>query len=844
VNKKAAMIAVVMALVWLTGPDRGGRAWAQEPPPPLAPPQPPATTPAGTPAGTKPGGEAITTGNGTLKINFPEMDLESVLRNFSAITGKSFILDAIPKGQVITIGPIGPVEIPRDQALRLFMLIMDLNGFVVVRTSVDGVYKVVKKTEAMKEPTLPLYGPGRAPEATETMVTRFIQLKHLASSDVVAQLNQLSSKDGGTVVAYPALNMLIIMDTAINIERMLNVLRIIDVPSPAPAIEIITLKYSNPAEMAAILGQIFESTTATTASRTASTRATPNRRPAATPPGAPPAAPQPAAPTPPPSPGGGGEGGEIVTKFIPIERLNGLIVIADKSALRQIKEMIAKIDIDAGMAGTIHVYYAQNATAAELAAILSSLGGRGGGATSSTTPTTTRPSPMTSPGMSSTGMNSTGMSSTGLGATGMNSMSPMASSYASSTRARGGVGGTVSLPGILNNDINITSDEATNSLIVVATPQDWSILRTVLVKLDIPRRQVFVEAVLMEITYDEKTSGGTSLHGASPLQDNGVLLAGSNFTTPNSLNVLSSLTSGSALPTGITIGALGRAIAVPGTGGAVTVPSAGIIVQMLSSYSDINVLSTPTLLTTDNTPAQIKVGQKIPVPTGQTVSTGGFANTSISREDVGITLQLTPQINESDNIRMDIYTEISSAIAAPQGIDVNTLGVTTSNKAAQTSVIVKDSQTIVIGGLMQDTTSKSQSWVPLIGDIPLLGWLFKNASEDHNKTNLVILITPHIVKSDVDVAKVKEDIKNGYDTMSRESRGLGEPIWDKYFETQMKTSAPGGTPEEWEFTPGVDSAPRVVNPKDKTAPTETPKVYDGTTVSPRSATTKPKETPP
>jgi type II secretory pathway component GspD/PulD (secretin) len=195
------------------------------------------------------------------------------------------------------------------------------------------------------------------------------------------------------------------------------------------------------------------------------------------------------------------------------------------------------------------------------------------------------------------------------------------------------------------------------------------------------------------------------------------------------------------------------------------------------------------------------------VPSGQSITTGGFANYSITRESVGIKLKITPQINESDNIKMDIYTEISSAVSSPQGLDVNTYGVTTSNKVAETSVIVRDSQTIVIGGLMKDNDSQTSNWVPFLGDIPLLGWLFKNASTSKQKTNLIILITPHIVKRDADVTKVNEHVQEGYSNMQKDSRGAQSLDWDKYFETQLPEapettpSYPSPPPEEWEWSP-------------------------------------------
>jgi len=721
-----------------------------------------------------------------IKINFPEMDLESILKNFSAITGRSFVLDQIPKGQVYTIGPIGPVEIPRDQAMNLFVLIMDLNGFNVVETSIPGVFKVVRKAEALKE-NIPIYAPGKRPEINESMVTRFVPLEYIPAQEVASQLTQLASKDGGQVIAYAPTNTLIMVDSALNIERMIKVLDIIDVPTAEPEIEIVPLRYSQAQEISGILSQIFQASPTAATARTATTRdaraARARRRP--------PRAPQPQAAAAPQDEG---------PKIIPVERTNSLIVIAEPDMIESVKELIAKLDVDVGEAGTIHVYYVQNAEATDLASTLSGISGKqsglqapsaaqaAGGAAARRQPTTTR------------------------------TQRPQTSNASGESIIKGALGG----------EISITADEPTNSLIIVASQQDYAILKKVIEKLDLPRRQVFVEAVLLEITYNENADWGVSAHGASPLEDGGVVLAGSAFSEPSSLSILGSLSSGTlALPSGITVGALGRPVELGDTGQ--SVPSSGMILRMLATSNNVNVLSTPTLLTTDNEEASIEVGQKIPVPTGQTVGTGGLSQVSISRESVGIKLRLTPQINESDNIRLEIFTEISGAVSSGLGIDVNQLGVTTSIKTAETTVIVRDSQTIVIGGLMEDKKNESSSKVPFFGDIPVIGWLFKTSSRGNSKTNLVILLTPHIVKSDHDTDRVKERMQNNYQDLLEESLGEEVEGWDRYFESQLRgEESPiidlreGGPqmvePPQWEWTPEEPGMQPEVNEGDTVQP--------------------------
>lgn len=735
--------------------------------------------------------KGIETAGDTIKINFPEMDLESVLRNFSAITKKSFILEQMPKGKIQTIGPVGPVEVPKDEAFDLFVLILSLNGYNIVETSVTGVYKVVRSADALRE-NIPIYPPGSVPRINEAMVTRFIPLRYVTAQEISGQIAQLTSKDGGQVIAYQPTNTLIIVDTAINIDRMLKILRLLDVASPEPQIEIVTLKFATPGEVSGILSQIFQGSASPVPTRTASTKPTPRQRGKR-------AKVNPTAAQTARTARGKDSG---LPKFIPVERINSLIILAERGTMGAILEFIAKLDIDIGGTGIIHVYYCQNAEASELAATLSGLAGQ--------SRSITTPSARTSRSDSRRGRGADRRDAGRRTPERARTATPTRSSASSSV-----------ISGVLESDISITADEATNALIIVASPRDYEILKQVIAKLDIPRRQVFVEAVLLEVTYNESIEGGVSMHGASPLTEDGLVFAGSGFSDVNSMTLLSGILAGGgglALPNGVTIGALGRGVEMPGTDGQVVIPSAGMIVRMLATDSNVNVLSTPTILTTDNEEASIEVGHKIPVPTGQTVSTGGFSNVSISRESVGIKLNITPQINESDNIRMEIFVEISGAVTSTLGIDVNTLGVTTSIKTAETTVIVKDSQTIVIGGLMEDREDESTSKFPFLGDIPILGWLFKTSHKGKTKTNLIILLTPHIVKSDSDIERVRYHMRDEYRSIVEESIGGTVPDREKYFESQLRKSFEGpaidlrnempDTDEEtlkWEWTPVTPS---------------------------------------
>jgi general secretion pathway protein D len=664
-------------------------------------------------------------------INFEDVELEEIIKNFSQITGKNFILEEVPKGKITIISPI---KMPKDQAFKVFEAILNLNGYNLAETAVPNLYRVVRTGEVMRA-NIPIYPEGRRPEVSDAFVTRFIPLEYLTAQDVANTIQPLLSKDGGNVVAYPPTNTLILVDTSLNIERILRIIKILDIPSEEAEFEFIYCRYALASELAGTLNQIFAAEQKTAQPKP--TRTTKSRRVT-----------RQTTTTPAVS-----QGVEIPLKIIPETRLNALILIGDKETLKEVKHVIYLLDVDVGEKGLIHVYYCKNAVASELAGTLASLAGAGR--------TTTRAATRSAKPVSETGT--------------------------SSTRATvsSGAPASASLTEIFTGEVKITADEPTNSLIILASPQDYEIIKMVLEKLDIPRRQVFIEVALIDVMMTSGRSWNASMHGASPLEDEGVVLGASAYNSLNSLTLMSLLAQGVSIPSGFTVGALGKTVETPG--GEISIPSVGVLLDMLASDSNVNVLSTPTILTMDNQSATIQVGERIPVPTGRTVSTGALSSISISRENVGIILNITPQINESGTIRLEISTEISGAVASAL-LSAETFGVTTSMKTVETTVVVKDAQTIIIGGLMKDSQDMSKNRIPFLGDIPVLGWLFKSQQKSQTKTNLVILLTPHIVGSDEDIKRVRDQIQKDYDSFIEENLGEKFERRDEYFGSRYEAA--------------------------------------------------------
>jgi general secretion pathway protein D len=320
---------------------------------------------------------------------------------------------------------------------------------------------------------------------------------------------------------------------------------------------------------------------------------------------------------------------------------------------------------------------------------------------------------------------------------------------------------------ILEGRVNISADKATNSLIIVALPEDYELMKDVVQKLDIRRRQVYVEAAIIEMSLAKQRDLGFEMQ--VPISQNQfdagetIAVGGTNF---GGIGNAVSGPAGFASMNGLAVGAVKGTFTFKG----IEYLSVGALLRAMQTDADINVLSTPNILTTDNQKAKIMVGENIPFVGSQTQSaaTGGNTTFNIVRKDVGISLEITPQITSDDNVRLEINQEISAVIATP-GLDPNEVGPSTSKRSASTTVVVKDRETMVIGGLIRDNVTSSTMKVPLLGDIPILGWFFKYKTSKVEKTNLMIFITPYIIKTAEESA-----------ALTRHKEGVLEDFREKY----------------------------------------------------------------
>lgn len=590
-------------------------------------------------------------------FNFVDVELPAITKFISEITKKNFIYDERVKGKVTIITPS---KLSIEDAFSLFTSVLELKGFTLIPSGVDA-YKIVLSSDVKQK------GVGFAKDkqpVNESFIARLISLSNISSEDALKFIQPLISKDGHVSSFGPG-NLILVIDSGLNIEKILSILNTIDQPMVKEGPEIIFLKHSSADTIAKIINEGMRKT-----------------RPAV----------QPLSMDEP--------------RAVADQRLNAVVIFGDRGIRQSMKSLINLLDIRVSDAtGRINIYFLENADASELEKVLDNIL-KG-----------SQPQRQQAPG------------------------TPAVMPF----EAAGG--------------ITITADKASNSLIIVASPADYHNLLQIIKQLDRKRRQVYVEAMIIEASIDRLRELGakwrvTATHNGEP-----VLIGGLGSINSGSVqNIIQGLE-------GVTLGGLGNFIrnipitkideAGNITSTNITIPGFAALFSLNEFRDAINVLSTPQILTSDNKEAEIVVGENVPFISKRErdLTTTNTVLSSIERKDVGITLKLTPQITEGDYVKLDIYQEISSLKQVSENILIN-VGPTTTKRSTKTSVAVKDGQTVVIGGLMQEKDETNITKIPLLGDIPMLGFIFRNEKLSKKKTNLLVFLTPHIVKEPDRIAAI------------------------------------------------------------------------------------------
>lgn len=612
-------------------------------------------------------------------LDFQNVELVDMIGTISELTGKNFVYDEAVRGKVSIVSP-KPVTV--DEAYRLFSTVLNVKGFTIVPSG--QVNKIISIRTA-KEENLPI---SNGNNLGEQFITRIIELKNLDATVVVETILRPLMPKTSHVVAHEPTNTVIITDSAANISRLSQILTSLDRSWDSERMEIVSLRFSEAEETAAMVMQIFEGGTAASAR--------------------------------------GAKAGAAALKknqgqVFPYDRTNKLMVLGDEKFILRAKELIAQLDEEADLkrAG-VHVYYLEHAEAEGLAETLNKI------------------------------------------ITGAKQGQPVK-------------------PGISTNeifgDVAVTADKPTNALIVNATAEDYTGVQGLIEQLDIKRKQVFVEALILELSMDALMDLGTSLQGAIETGSDSLIFGSSSNTGGKGLATIPSTGVVPSVLTqavdGILLGGMFNPITTVINGETVTVPALSALIGLSQTDSNVNVLSAPRLLTSDNEEAEIVVGKNVPIITSKSKDNDGNAINSVERQDAALTLRFTPQITEGNLVRLKVFQEISSVTDSVGTVDE--VGPTFKKTLLRNSIVARDGETVVLGGLFQTDTTASVTKVPLLGDIPILGHLFKRTKDVENKTSLLIFITPRVIRDSEDLQRITRENRESLKLFQRESGS------DKFF---------------------------------------------------------------
>lgn len=579
-------------------------------------------------------------GEELISINFEDVDLRIVTNFVSKITGKNFLLDDRVRGNVTILSP---TKIPVEEVYTVFLSVLEVRGFTAIPSG--RVTKIVPMATAKQYP-LPI---GIGKEISEIpmedkMVTQLIPMQYADSQQLMSILAPLISSQGH-LTSYPPTNTLIVTDTSSNIRKLLTIINNFDIEGAKLETTIIPLKYASAQTISEKIGSAIESAGRTAGIPTARTARG----------GAAPGAPM--------SVGGG-------VTLIPDERINSIILVANKDDTLKVKDLIEQLDIlPPPGRETIHIYKLKYADAEELAKVLSAM--------------------------------------------------PLGKDAAQKGE----------------KTVSISADVSTRSLIVTAEPEDYKNIKEVIDQLDSVRPQVFLEALIADVSMDVMENLGVEWATVDqPVEGEYRGFAGAKYGT-------GSLFEKAATFSGLIIGAM--------KGTTNGIPNVGMIIQAYSKKTGFDILSTPQILTLDNKEAKILVGENIPYLTSSRITEDETVVNSYGYKDVGIELTITPYIGTENNLKLDIYQKVTKLVPTATGTE---LPVTTIRET-KTSVSVDDGSTIVIGGLIRDDSTKVLHKVPLLGDIWILGALFRRTEEKVERRNLLIFITPYIIR---EKAKIEE----------------------------------------------------------------------------------------
>ena len=639
-------------------------------------------------------------------LNVREADIRAFVADAAEVTGRTFIVDSRVQAK---ISVVSDRPLSRSEYFEVFLSTLRANGLVAVPTG-NGAFRIQPADGAAANPSRI----GSRGAAQSQMVTEVIRLRAIDAAQAVETLRPLISKEGA-ITANKSGNSLVVVDYADNMRRIRALLA--DIDRDNAATQTVILEHAGAREIATALTQLVPA---------------------------------------------GGEGARALANVVAVDSANSVLMRGEPATLAKLAAMARQLDAKAATGGEIKVVWLDYADSAALVPVLERLlGGQGGGEVASASA-----APVSLGGV---GSNQTSTAGT-QGSTG-----PAASTGGTQTSPIGATSG-----GLGNGPIKLANGRGTatitrypgaNAIIIAAPADDQRRIGEVIRQLDVPQEQVLVEAIIVEISNNvAKELGVQLLFGG---KDKPFAVTNFSNSSPNiidiagglladNLNQTTTVVNGATVTTttNSTAGDLLRenaATKVLGASGSFTGfltelskdTYLGALINAVQTDKNSNILSTPHITTNNNVPASILFGQEVPVSTGEALSQGNFNDRfrTIQRQNVGIELDVTPQINAGNTVRLDLRQEVSS-IAGTVSRTSNELII--NKREIKTTVTVGDREIVALGGLLDDNEQRTLQKVPLLGDIPVLGEVFKSRARSRVKTNLMVFIRPTIMRNAAD----------------------------------------------------------------------------------------------
>ena len=658
------------------------------------------------PAGTTPAAEdeslyPCKKRTGQVAVTFkPETELKDLIAWAMGFTCKNFILDPriVSTGKKVTV--MAPNKMSAAEAYNVFLVALSTMGLTVVPKG--NMLRIVESATAKSE-TVPIYKKG-TPANQDQMVRYILRPSYAQIETLRGALDSIRSPAGNVQTAG---SMLIITDYASQVRDMMSLAKSIDIPGGSDGIYTLPVQHADATQLAQKLNEILGITAGAGGAggggqvqgkRGGATGESPGR------------------------PGGDEVAGAVPSKILVDDRTNTLIVVSSQAGYYRVKALVERLDISLDTEGgtSIRVHPLENALAEELATTLNAAMGQGPQA----------------------------------GGRGAGAQGGRGGAQPNAPATPGPIG---DLGTSLEGQVRVIGDKPTNSLIVMSSGRDYVAIKDVIKRLDQPRRQIFIEALILEVNLSKDLSIGTSSHGGVPFNNGDLVLGGVQTPSLRSLDIKTL-----AAATGLIGGLIGAPLANSTTLLGTSIPSYGILFQALATQDNSNILSAPHVIAIDNEKAEFSVGNNIPYKAGLSfggLGTGaggaaglaGSIGQNIQREKLNLSLNVTPHISSNDSVRLEIEQETKDI----GGKDAE-LGPTWTERKLKTQVVVHDQQSVVIGGLIQEKDIYNTTKVPLLGDIPILGYLFKYSTKSKRKTNLLILLTPYIIKDQLDLQSIRE----------------------------------------------------------------------------------------